>query len=338
MTTEPVTGNNNLNKEIIQWGYTYLSSHGYTLKSNLPEEIQHTPWSYVIRFATSDGYIYLKHTPELLSLEASIIKIFHNQFHAAVAKVIAHNNELNCFLMKDAGKSLRGILKKNFDERLACKAIDQFTSLQLAVADHVDVFLDIGVPDWRIDKFPDLFKQLLSQKNILIADGLTEIEITELEKIHPVVSNLCKKLAGYAIKQTIVQPDFNDNNTLIEDISQKITIIDLGEIAISHPFFSLLNFLEQMKKHHALSEESDTYLRIKDACLKNFMNFESRNHLLDALETAHILSHIYGALCGYRLKIACDKARFTPQFQRHGRPSVPLRDFMIACSSLGSDV
>ncbi len=157
MTTEPVTGNDNLNKEIIQWGCKYLSSHGYTLKSNLPENVQNTPWSYVVRFATSDGYIYLKHTPELLALEASIIQILHDQFHASVPEVIAHNAELNCFLMKDAGKSLREILKQQFDAALLCKAIDQFTSLQLAVADHVNVFLDIGVPDWRLDKLPDLY-------------------------------------------------------------------------------------------------------------------------------------------------------------------------------------
>ena len=188
MTTEPVTRNDNLNNEIIQWACTYLSSHGYTLKNNLPENVQNTPWSYVIRFATTDGYIYLKQTPELLGLEASIIQILHDQFHASVPKVIAQNAELNCFLMKDAGKSLREILKQKFDETLLFKAIDQFTSLQLAVADHVDVFLDIGVPDWRLDKLPDLYKELLSKNELLIADGLSEIEINELENLLPQVS------------------------------------------------------------------------------------------------------------------------------------------------------
>src|SRR5262249_6036518 len=98
MVNEPNTGNVNLNKEIIQWGSKYLSSHGYTLKSNLPENVQNTPWSYVVRFSTSDGYIYLKHTPEQLALEASIIKTLRDLFHASVPKVIAHNAELNCFL------------------------------------------------------------------------------------------------------------------------------------------------------------------------------------------------------------------------------------------------
>ncbi len=175
MTIEPLTHNEKPNHEIIQWACKYLTSHGYTLKSNLPETVQDSPWSYMIRFVTSNGYIYLKHTPALPGLEATIIKTLHDQFHASVPTVIAHNPELNCFLMKDAGKSLRGILKQKFDEDLFCKAIDQFTSLQVAVADHVDVFLDLGVPDWRLDKFPDLYQQLLSQKDVLIADGLTRI-------------------------------------------------------------------------------------------------------------------------------------------------------------------
>lgn len=38
--------NDNLNKEIIKWGCTYLSSHNYTLKSNQPENVLNTPWSY----------------------------------------------------------------------------------------------------------------------------------------------------------------------------------------------------------------------------------------------------------------------------------------------------
>src|SRR3990167_3569703 len=152
MTTESMAGNDNLNKDIIQWGCNYLSSHGYTLKNNLSENVQDTPWSYVIRFTTTDGYVYLKLTPKLIALEPIITQILHDQFHASVPEVIAHNENLNCFLMKDSGISLRQILKKKFDAGLLSKGIRQFTSLQLDVADHVDVLINIGVPDWRLDK------------------------------------------------------------------------------------------------------------------------------------------------------------------------------------------
>lgn len=329
MTNESKKNNCNPNDETIQWACNYLTSHGYELKTNLPEIVQETPWSYVIRFVTSEGLIYLKQTPEQLALEAIIIQTLRDQFHASVPTVIAHNTELNCFLMKDSGESLRRILKKNFDEALLCKTIDQFTSLQIAMTEHVDVFFDLGVPDWRLEKFPALYQQLLSQKNVLIVDGLSEMELDELEKRTPIVVALCKKLSGYAIKPTLVQPDFNDNNTLIDDASQKITIIDLGEIAISHPFFSLLNCLYVIKKHHALTDEDVRYLRIKDACLKNYMNFESRKRLLEALEIALLLFPIYGVFAGYRMIFACGKSKFTGPFQRHARPGLLLREFII---------
>lgn len=333
MANESVTENDNFNKEIIQWGRNYLSSHGYTLTSHLPENVKNTPWSFVIRFATTDGYIYLKHTPSLLALETSIIQRLHDQFHAAVPKIIAHNPDLSCFLMKDMGRPLRDVLKQKFNAALLCKAIDQFTSTQLRVADHVNIFLDMGVPDWRLDKLPDLYMQLLSQKEILLMDGLSENEISQLTKLHPMVSKLCRKLSDYAIKQTIVQPDFHDNNILINE-SQNITFIDLGEIVISHPFFSLINCLYQAKKHHGLTEEDDAYQQLLDACLKNFITFESRERLLEAFAIARILLFIYGALSSYRLLVACDRAKFTGSFQRHGRPGVELREFMNACLSI----
>ena len=325
-------GNDGLNEKITQWACQYLSSHGYTLKSKLAENVLSTPWSDVVRFATSDGYIYLKHTPALLALEAPVIQILHDQFHARVPIVIAHNTELNCFLMKDAGRSLREILKQQFDVALFCRAIDQFTLLQLATADHVDIFLDIGVPDWRLNQLPDLYKELLSQKEILIEDGLSAIEIRELETLFPKVSNLCKKLSDYSIRQTIVQPDFNDNNTLITDASQDITTIDLGEIVISHPFFSLVNCLHQVKKHHGLTVEDDMYQRIMDACLNNYMNLDTKKHLLDAFEIAQTLWGIYWALANYRLRLACDPAKFM-SFQMHGRLRDSLKEFMTACTA-----
>lgn len=330
MTTKAVTGNDGLNKEIIQWGNKYLLSHGYTLKSNLPEDVQNTPWSYVVRFVTSDGYIYLKQTPDQLALEAEITQILHERFHASVPEVIANNPSLHCFLMKDAGTPLREILKKQFDVALLCKAIDQFTAIQLAVGDYVNIFLGIGVPDWRLDELPDLYKQLLLQKNILIADGLTEKEISKLEALFRKVTNLCKKLSSYSIKQTIVQCDFHDNNILINDVSQNLTFIDLGEIVISHPFFSLVGCLQQAKFHHGLKDEDEEYLQLMEACLKNYMSFVSKKDLLDAFAIARILWIIYEALAQYRLMNACDKVRFL-SFQRHAKLSSALKEFLSAC-------
>ena len=150
--------------DVIKWGLEYLTSHGYTLKSNHHEDIQIRPWSYVIRYNTSAGWIYLKQTPKLISLEPVITTILHDQFHAPVPEIIASNAKLDCFLMKDAGNSLRTILKKQFYAKLLCKTVDVFTSMQIVIADHVDTFINIGVPDYRLDKFPELYEKLIWEK------------------------------------------------------------------------------------------------------------------------------------------------------------------------------
>ncbi|KTD04423.1 hypothetical protein Lgee_0176 [Legionella geestiana] len=321
------------NEKIIQWTCKILTSNGYKLKSKLPENVLKTPWSYIARFETSEAYIYLKHMPAKLALESSIIGILHDQFQASVPTVIADNTELNCFLMKDAGRPLREILKQYFDTELLCKAIDQFTALQLATAENLVVFIDIGVPDWRLDKLPHLYMELLSQKDILIEDGLSEKEIIELETLFPMVFKLCKKLSDNSIKQTIVQPDFNDNNTLIDELSQKITIIDLGEIVISHPFFSLINCLQQIKKHHGLTDEDPRYLRIKNACLKNYLDLYSEKQVIDAFAITNSVWPVYWALSNYRLMRACGKDKLMA-FQ-HGRLCNTLREFMVVCARGG---
>lgn len=314
--------NDKLN-DAFEWAMTALQQ----TKLNTETVVQ-TPWSSVVRINTGNELFYLKTTPALIALESKIIQLLHDQFRAPVPTVIAHNAELHCFLMKDAGTSLRSILKKRFDRDLLCKAVEQFTVLQITVADHVDVFIDIGVPDWRLNKMPDLYGQAISQKDLLMADGLSELEVNELEKLHPKITDLCEKLADYAIKQTIVQPDFNDNNTLISDNSQNITIIDLGEISISHPFFSLLNCLYQVRKHYALTERDHDYLKIKEACLKNYMKFESKKNVTDALKIAHVLWFVYGLLAHDRLMQACGRDQLL-SFQ-HGKLSTMLRELVSA--------
>lgn len=318
--------------DALKWSIALLKQTKQTEPTEINAEIVvQTPWSSVVKINTENELFYLKTTPALIALEASIIQLLHDKFRASVPKIVAHNSELHCFLMKDAGISLRSVLKKKFDVNLLCKSIDKFTSLQITVVNHIDDFIDIGVPDWCLNKMPDLYKKMISQKDLLIADGLSKLEVNELEKLNSKIIVLCKKLSDYAIKQTIVQPDFSDNNILIDNSLQNITIIDLGEISISHPFFSLVNCLYQLKKHYALTEHDNDYLKIKHAYLKNYMKFESTKNLADALKIAHILWFVYRALAYDRLMHACDSTQLS-SFQC-GKLSEMLKELIAICNA-----
>lgn len=299
-----MTNNDTQRNVISQWAHHYLSTHGFKLINHEAELVKASPWSMVMRFLTTDGHVYLKHMPRLIALEPIITMILQKQFHASVPEVIAIKTELDCYLMKDAGYSLRLRLKRKFDFQLICQGIDQFTSLQASVANDVNALIDAGVPDWRMHQFPDLLSQLFLDEALLMADGLSHRELIDLQKLHPKVSQLCIDFASYAIKETIVQPDFSDNNMLVDD-KLNITLIDLGEVVISHPFFSLINCLYQIKKHHGLKDTDETYIMIRRHCFNAYMNDVSGDHLNRAIAIAEILWFAYAALGSYRLMQAC---------------------------------
>lgn len=332
MGTGFLSVNDNLSPEVINWAFVQLSSLGYSLKSDQPQTVLNTHWSHVLRFETTQGYIYLKHTPDLIALEADIIKILHDQFYAPVPEVMAQNADFNCFLMKDAGQNLRGILKRKFDVELLCKAMDDFSKMQTTVADNVGVFLEIGVPDWRLNKLPALFQDFLSHAEILLADGLLEKEIDELNSLSKIVPKLCERLSAHRIKQTLVQSDFHDNNILLDERSRVITFIDLGEIVISHPFFSLIGCMRQLIKHHGLTEHDPRYQYIQDACLQYYIQFESQQQLIDAFAIATVLWFAYDVLCQYRLMLACGVEKIMSY--QSGKMRNGLKQFIGACKTL----
>lgn len=325
--------NKELKNQINQWGFDQLASLGFSVTDKDMENILDTPWSYLARYKTSSGFIYLKATPELFFLEPAIIQLLRDKFSASVPVVLAANQELNCFLMQDSGHNLRELLKDNFDESLVLKTIQQFTDLQIDAQDKINNFFDIGVPDYRLEKLPALYERFIKQRDLLASEGLSEPEIDKLEKLSDTVVKICHKLSSYQIKQTIVQPDFNDNNTLVDDGRKKITIIDLGEIVISHPFFSLLNFLQQMKKHHGLTESDELYQRLHDACFDKYKRYcANADDFNDALATAKIASEILGIVYQDRFMQACDKENLKQY--NHWKLAGLLRVFMEAVENL----
>src|SRR5262249_16452508 len=156
-----------------------------------------------------------------------------NQLYISAPTVIAINDKLYCFLMDDGGITLRKYLKAESQPALLCKAINQFTTIQRAIENHISSFFPLEVPDWRLNQLPNLYNQLINQVEVLKAEGMTEDELKKLHDLSHDVSEQCELLAQYQIPETLVQPDFNTNNILFNPISKQMTLIDLGEISIT---------------------------------------------------------------------------------------------------------
>jgi hypothetical protein len=291
---------------MISWAQKCLSSS--ELNTIRGKAIVTTPWSLVFECHTNEGLFYLKKTPPLFSLEPEIIRFCKEHLEASVPEIVAENSELSCFMMKNAGKNLRTFLKKDFDESLVLKAISHFTKVQSKSCDYIDALLTLGVPDYRLSNLPRLYHNLIAQISLLESAGLKTSQIQALHDLSAKVSQICDELDSYMIQPAIVQIDFNDNNTLFDDSSAKVVMIDIGEIVISHPFFSLLNFLQQMQRHHGVTPDTAVYQRLKHACFEHYQPYFTEPRDFENAETlADIAFHLLDLVYWDRFISACGK-------------------------------
>ncbi len=239
--------------EIFKWGVDTLVSNGYTIEHS-PESVLSTPWSTVIRFITNTDHFYLKQTPSalFLSSEPMIMQLLETQFAASVPAIIASNDDLHCFLMQDAGNPLRKTLKIAFKSELLCQAITQYAKVLRSTESSIEMFLRLGIPDWRLSQLPMLYEKITNKTDFLKTEGISDKELQTLQDLGPQFVGQCKLLSNYAIPETLGYHDFNDKNVLYNPKTKKMTFGDWGETAIIHPFFSLYNCLSQAITYHGI--------------------------------------------------------------------------------------
>lgn len=304
----------------LVWAKNTLVSLGYDIQDE-PRIVREVPWSCVYSLSTSKGRIFLKYMDPEFGFEATLLKYLYDHVTQNVTGVIASNERISCFLMKDAGEPLRPLLKAGFNQDIFSRALTLCADIQITCIPHVEKLIALGVNDWRLDRIPTLYETFLTQKDLLLADGLIESEIEYLNKLTPTMGSLCKKLKTLGIPETIEHCDFHDNNVLIKDSS--LTINDWGDACISHPFFSCVSALESAKRNHKLGEEELEHARHK--YLERWNDFGTEDGLLQAFALARAIRYFMFALSFSRIKTCPEIDKF-PEF--NGYIAEAMRDFI----------
>lgn len=318
------------NQEIlITWGRDYLTSKGYSITMP-PETILLTPWSTVIRFRTAIGDFYLKQSPPdmFLSSEPQVIKIMSEQLHASVPVVVAIHDDFHCFIMKDGGSPLRLILKEKFDVDLLCEAIKQFAATIRSTEDHIDIFLKLGIPDWRLSQLPILYQSILNNIDFLNFCGLTDQEMQTLNERSPEVFEQSKLLASYGIQETLGYHDFHDKNVLFDSNTKKMTFSDFAETAIIHPFFSLYNCVQQSITHHGVKEGAQTYVKLQEACFDHWSELITKEQMLTMFSLVKQLHPIYSLLACHKFITCLDLHAYKTHYARGLPPTKYFREYL----------
>jgi hypothetical protein len=153
---------------------------------------------------------------------------------------------------------------------------------------HTSELLSFNVIDLRLQNLIDLYhKYFIDNDEFLLSIGANVLEIKDLKRLQDTFNYLCMALQHFNIPQTLDHGDFHLLNVVQN--SYKFTIIDFGDSAITHPFFSIIFFLDILEMKLNLTQTSKEYNLIKDCYLKEWLEYARIEECHQALYLARII-------------------------------------------------
>jgi hypothetical protein len=264
------------NLELINWVREVIGVGGSVVEYDV-KSVANTPYSRVWKINVNNVSMYLKKTPEQLFLEPGVLKILHETCNISnIPRVIAENKKLNCFLMTDCGDiDLYEHFKENFELDIVKKSLKIYKNMQRSTIGYLDEFINLGVPDWRLDKIPHLYQNIIDNDEIFDLITLKRKDREKLYRFSRDVNSLCKMLAAYPVLDCFNSCDLRDKNVVYKKKDQSTSIIDLGESAICHPFFSLFHYLNHIFDRYSLEENSREYIELVETSFSGWVNSDA---------------------------------------------------------------
>jgi hypothetical protein len=281
--------------KVINWLMEVTEIGEAALRDNI-EVVVDISYSKVWKIHIKSAFIFLKKIPEKLFLESGVLKILHESCNILnTPNLIAENKKLSCFLMADCGGiDLRSYFDGCFELDVFAQALSSYKTLQKATVPYVDKFIHLGIPDWRLDKLPYLYQEIIENQKLLNALGLDKKEQRQLHNLSVDFSYACKELASYPIPECFNNCDFKDKNILYRKERLDLSFIDFGQSAVCHPFFSLTYSLGESSAYYLLEKKSKIY---KDLVYCYFGSWlESDRDLKEVLRLVDKIYPIYALL------------------------------------------
>jgi len=258
------------------------------------------PWATVMRVPTNGGICFFKAAMPELAFEPALTLALAATSPNCMPVVLAADTARGWMLTRDAGTSLRGILKEPDDLRMLDPVLPLLAELQMAWANREDELLAMGVPDHRLATLPQRFERLAANRDVLMVgqpDGLNEAQYERLLAARARYAGICARLGGYGIPQSIHYDDMHSSNVFLragENGTRRVTFSDWGDSSVGHPFFSMLIFLRSMADLMNLPDEAaetpeglpPMLKRLRDSYLEPWQRYETQHKLVEIFNLA----------------------------------------------------
>lgn len=271
--------------EASDWIRAQLEAHGIEMTAP-PAQFKHWIITSALKIPTTHGDYYLKAVPAVFAQEPGITAALAARYPDYVPAPLATRSRPGegWMLMPDfKGEVLERISVEQISEALRILARVQIDSIS-----RVDELLAAGCLDRRLERLAAEFETLLHDPVVLV--GLAPEEIERFQKHRPQFEEMCSRLAGYAVPQTLLHGDFHGGNLLARD--GNILIFDWTDGCIAHPFLDLITGLNN--RYPGFNEQEQAAIR--DAYLAEWHAYESPERLREAARLAWPLGALHQAV------------------------------------------
>ena len=276
-------------EQVSGWIHAGLAQEGITVTGSIAPVHEQT----VLRVPTNNGDFYFKACTPVLSHEAAVTQALYRWRPDCIPAVLQIDARQGWLLMADGGETLRSafrrkgtiLTKESWQEILAL-----YAALQIDLAGHVEELLQFGSPDRRLHLLPDLYRNLLAEREYLLIDqpdGLTTAEYERLLEATPRVAALCAELAAYHIPMSLHHNDLHDANIFYA--AGRPLFFDWGDSSIAHPFFSLRTTFVIIEYSFGLEEGDPFFDELAQAYLQPWAVVETAGNLVAAFKLAQRL-------------------------------------------------
>lgn len=283
-------------RQVQAWVAEALTATGIARAGAL-EEVRARPWSIVLRTRTEHGFVYFKAAAPGGRHEAALLATLARRWADRVPTPLACDVRRGWMLLPDLGPTLREALDGADGLETWQRLLPRYAEIQIASADETSRWLELGVPDRRLDVLPGLLAELLADDASLCVGregGLDAGERASLDALLPEFSECCSELGCMPNATTLDHGDLHDGNVLVGGGSYRL--FDWGDSSVTHPFVSLLVTCNTQIDDLASDDGRRRTARLRDAYLEPWTEHTPGPALRELFAHALWVAHVSRAL------------------------------------------
>ena len=261
------------------------------------ECVRDRPWSIVLRAATPRGIVFFKAASASGRHEPGLVAELARRWTDRVAAPLAIDPERGWMLMEDLGPRLRDDLDGADALDVWERLIPRYAEIQLESGLEPTRWLELGVPDRRLESLPALLRQLLSDDSAVCArrgGGLLDTERGAMRALLPEFQESCHELAATPRPAALEHGDLHDGNVLVG--RGRYWLADWGDTSLTHPFCSLLVTCNTLVDDLASGDARGRIARLRDAYLEPWDQHAPARSLRPLFGPALWVGHVIRAL------------------------------------------